>query len=79
MTDAATPEAPKRIRRNRPTKYPAQLAVMLEQSMYDEIEAEAGEDRSKGEVAREWMEAGRAALRRDDVDDAPVQTERATA
>lgn len=61
MTDAATPEAPKRITRNRPTKYPAQLAVMLEQEMYDSI-VSAAEARgvAKADVAREWLEVGRA-------------------
>lgn len=60
MTDAATPEAPKRITRNRPTKYPAQLAVMLEQEMYDDIVEEAeARDVPKADVAREWLREGR--------------------
>lgn len=60
MTDAASPEATKRITRNRPTKYPAQLAVMVTDEMYAAIVAASGDQGvSKGEVARAWLERGR--------------------
>ena len=68
MTDAATPEAPKRITRNRPTKYPAQLAVMLEQQMYDDIVAASEyEGVAKADVARDWLRRGKRSVDRGEV------------
>lgn len=71
MSDADA--TPKKIRRHRPTNYPAQLPVMMTQEMYDDIEATAAaSSRSRGDVAREWLERGRPA---DDGDRAPVQAD----
>lgn len=52
--------SPKRITRNRPTKYPDQLVIMASAELYDAVTKEheaTGE--SKASIARRWMELGR--------------------
>lgn len=87
MTDAATTE---KIRRPRPTKYPAQISAMVTQETRDAIDDAVEDGRSQGDVIREWLDYGRrvhelverAELvleRRDDASDAPVDADAAGA
>lgn len=59
MTEANA--TPKPIRRSRPTKYPARLAIMLTQHQRDGIDAAAA-DRDEATIApvvRDWLALGR--------------------
>lgn len=59
MTEANA--TPKPIRRSRPTKYPARLAIMLTQHQRDGIDAAAAErgDEAIAPVVRDWLALGR--------------------
>lgn len=57
MDDNATP--PKKIRRTRPTLYPASLAIMTTATQRAEIDAIADEEnRSVADVTRELLDRG---------------------
>lgn len=59
MTEtSATPES-KRITRNRPTEYPAQIVFMASDGLAAAVAAQAeAEGVSKAVIARRWMTAG---------------------
>lgn len=64
MTDNATPE-PKRRNYSRPKKFPAHLAVMLDQEMRDALDRLVDETgASLGEVTRALLRDGLAAADR---------------
>lgn len=72
MTEANA--TPKPIRRSRPTKYPARLAIMLTQHQRDGIDAAAADrgDEAIAPVVRDWLALGRdleEALRHPDFPD----------
>lgn len=65
MTDNATP--PKKIRRTRPTLYPASLAIMTTAVQRAEIDAIADdENRSVADVTRELIDRGLNDRRQDE-------------
>lgn len=60
-------DAPKKITRNRPTRYPRQIVIMATEETYQAVKAEAasetettGVKTSKSVIARRWLDAGRA-------------------
>jgi hypothetical protein len=60
--------ADKKITRNRPTNYPRQIVILATDELADDVaETAQREGVSKAEVARRWIEGGRADERRRDV------------